>query len=430
MKPWPLRRRWLFGAAAGPAVDEAADPGQDAGPGAAPVPVAEQIAQADQETEQLIADHGDGNLDHAAVTTLGDPLNRRSPFIVGLMAGLGLLAAYGLVHMLLELTEILTFILMALFLALGLEPLVSQLMRRGFTRGWAVLVVMLSLLGALGLIGWVVVPTFVDQVVTLIDEAPGYLTDVQQNRFVVRLDDRFHLAQQLQDRAEEGMTAETVTSVLGGVLGAGKALFDGIVAIVTVLVLTLYLMAALPSVKAACYKLVPQRRRARVVFLGEEISRRVGGYVLGQTTVALINGVLTWIMLVTLGLPFPAVLAVLAGFLALIPIVGTIVGGVAITLVALSSGWSTAVFALGYYIAYHALEAYVLAPRIMHRAVDVPAVVTIVAVLAGGTLLGIVGALIAIPVAAGLSLIYDQVLVPRQQGLTDEAAGPSSAGVL
>jgi predicted PurR-regulated permease PerM len=201
---------------------------------------------------------------------------------------------------------------------------------------------------------------------------------------------------------------------------------DGVVAVVTVLVLTLYLMAALPSVKAAAYKLVPQRRRARVVYLGEEISQRVGGYVLGQATVAVINGALTWVMLVILGLPFPAVLAVMAGLLALVPIIGTIVGGVVITLVALSIGWGTAVFALGYYIAYHALEAYVLSPRIMRRAVDVPAVVTIVAVLAGGTLLGVVGALVAIPVAAGLSLIYDQVLVPRQQGLTDEAAGPSA----
>jgi predicted PurR-regulated permease PerM len=207
-------------------------------------------------------------------------------------------------------------------------------------------------------------------------------------------------------------------------------LVDGVVAVVTVLVLTLYLMAALPSVKTACYKLVPQRRRVRVVFLGEEISRRVGGYVLGQTAVATINGFLTWIMLMVLGLPFSAVLAVLAGLLALVPIVGTVIGGVIITLVALSAGWSTALFALGYYIAYHVFEAYVLSPRIMHHAVDVPAVVTIVAVLAGGALLGVVGALIAIPVAAGLALIYDQVLVPRQQGLTGGATSGADGTAL
>jgi predicted PurR-regulated permease PerM len=396
----------------------------------APVPVADRIAEADQETEQLVEDHGHGNVDDVAVNTLGEPLNRRSPFYLGLMAGLGLLASYGLVHMLLELTQILTFILVSLFLALGLEPVVSRLVHRGLRRGWAVVVVMLALLTVLAFIGWMVVPTFVQQIGSLVDKTPGYLSDLQHNRLVERLDSRFHVVQRAQDRATSSISAGTLTSVLGGVLGAGKVLVDGVVAVVTVLVLTLYLMAALPSVKTACYKLVPQRRRVRVVFLGEEISRRVGGYVLGQTAVATINGFLTWIMLMVLGLPFSAVLAVLAGLLALVPIVGTVIGGVIITLVALSAGWSTALFALGYYIAYHVFEAYVLSPRIMHHAVDVPAVVTIVAVLAGGALLGVVGALIAIPVAAGLALIYDQVLVPRQQGLTGGASSGADGTAL
>ncbi len=383
-----------------------------------PVPVADQVARADLETEQLVNDQVNGDMDNALVNTLGEPLNRRSPYYIGLLAGLGLLSAYGLVHMLLELTQILTFILIALFVALGLEPLVSYLVRHGLRRGWAVLVVMLGLLSGLAFIGWMVVPTFVQQITTLVDASPTYITDLQHNQVVEQLDGRFHIVEKVQEQAKSSINAGTLTSVLGGVLGAGKALVDGVVAVVTVLVLTLYLMVALPSVKTTCYKLVPQRRRARVVFLGEEISRRVGGYVLGQTTVAVINGILTWVMLIVLGLPYPAVLAVLAGLLALVPIVGTIVGGLIITLVALTVGWSTALLALAYYIAYHVFEAYVLSPRIMHRAVDVPAVVTIVAVLAGGTLLGIIGALIAIPVAAGLSLIYDQVLVPRQQGLT------------
>ncbi len=430
MKVWPLSRYHTHDASTRAPVDAPLTARPDAQPGAgtgseAPagsvlIPVAEQIAQADAETEQLIDAQRYGNVDHPLVNTLGRPLNRRSPFYLGLMAGLGLLASYGLVHILLQVTQLITFILVALFLALGLEPLVSQLQHRGLRRGWSVVVVMVGLLLILGFIGWMVVPTFVTQIASLIDKTPGYLTALQDNGLVHQLDNRFHLTQQVQARATSSINAGTVTSVLGGVLGAGKALVDGVVAVVTVLVLTLYLMVALPTVKAACYKLVPHRRRVRVVFLGEQISRRVGGYVLGQTVVATINGSLTWLMLTVLGLPFPLVLAVMAGFLALIPIVGTIVGGVIITLVALTAGWTTALIALGYYIAYHVFEAYVLSPRIMHRAVNVPALVTIVAVLAGGTLLGVIGALIAIPVAAGLSLIYDQVLVPRQQGLKDD----------
>ena len=424
MKPWSRRRRpevddQESAAAAGTAPEVPGPPAEAAPavaePGAVPVP--DQVALAEAETEQLMHDQRSGQLEEAAVNTLGAPLSRRSPFYLGLMAGLGLLVSYGLVHMVLQLGEIITYVLVAVFLALGLEPLVSQLMRRGLRRGSAVLVVMVALLAVVAALGWIIIPTFIDQVVLLVNKTPTYLSDVQHNRLVERLDTRFDIASRLQERARSSLDAGTITSVLGGVLGAGKAVLDSVIAVVTVLVLTLYLMAALPEVKAAGYKLVPQHRRVRVVFLGEEMSRRVGGYVLGQVTVATINGILTWTMLVILSLPFPAVLAVLAALLALVPIVGTIVGGVIIVLVALTGGWLTAVIALAYYIAYHAFEAYVLSPRIMHRAVDVPAVVTILAVLAGGTLLGIVGALVAIPVAAGLSLIYEQVLVPRQQAL-------------
>lgn len=386
-----------------------------------PPPVAEQVATADRETESLLDDERTGGLDDDRVNTLGEPLNRRSPFYMGFMAALGVLLAYGLIHVMLQLTQIITFVVVGLFLALGLEPLVSELMSRGLTRAWSVVIVMSTLLVVLVFIGWMIVPTLAEQVSSLIARTPGYLTDLQHNQVVAQLDQRFHIADRIEREAASSVDAGRLTSLLGGVLGAGKVLVDGVVAAVTVLVLTLYFMAALPAAKVATYKLVSHRRRARVIFIGEEICRRVGGYVLGQTCVATINGVLAYVMLIVLGLPFPAVLAVVVGLLALVPIVGTVVGAVLVTLVALTAGWGTALIALAYYIAYHVFEAYVLSPRIMHRAVAVPPAVTIVAVLAGGTLLGAVGALIAIPTAAGLLLIYEQVLVPRQQGLTRPA---------
>lgn len=377
--------------------------------------IADQVANAHQETEQLLLDHDGDHHDDGVLNKLGEPLSRRSPFFVGFMAALGALIAYGLVHVVLELGQVITYIVVALFLALGLEPVVARLTRLGLRRGWSVLIVMITLVGVAALIGWIILPTFVDQISSLVSKTPGYINDLQHNRFISRFDHRFHIVRHLENQLKSGINGGTVTSVLGGVLGAGKAIVDGAVAVVVVVVLTLYLMAAMPTVKMAVYKTVPHTRRARVVFLSEEISRRVGGYVLGQATVAVINGVLTYLVLVLLGLPFPAVLAVLAGLLALIPIVGTIVGGVIITLVGFTGGWITAVTVLAYYVAYHVFEAYVLSPRVMRRAVDVPSAITIVAVLAGGTLLGVVGALIAIPVAAGLMLIYEQVLVPRAQ---------------
>jgi predicted PurR-regulated permease PerM len=260
-----------------------------------------------------------------------------------------------------------------------------------------------------------VVPRVVDQIGILIDRTPSFINNLQHNQLVQDIDERWHVVDKLEEQAKAGINEGTVTSVFGGVLGAGKAVLDGVVAAFTVLILTLYFMVAMPGAKTAVYKLAPRSRRERVVYLGEEMSRRVGGYVLGQLCVAIINGVLAYIMLIILGLPFAVVLAVVLALLAFVPLVGTIIGGVLVISVALSVSWVTALIAFGYYVAYHVFESYVLAPRIMQRAVEVPGVITVVAILAGGTLLGVIGALIAIPVAASLLLLYEEVVVPRQQ---------------
>jgi predicted PurR-regulated permease PerM len=391
-----------------------------------PKPVVEQLAIAERETERLLQEESDGGLDDSQANRLGEPFDRRSPFYMGFTAALGVLLAYGLVLALVQLRTIVLFVVVALLLALGLEPLVSRLMSLGLRRGRSVLIVMVLLVGLVVGIGWLIVPTLADQITTLVNRTPDYLTNLERNHVVRQIDQRFHVADRLQEQAASSLDAGSVTKVVGGLLGAGKAFVDATVAMFTVLVLTLYFMAALPAVKAAVYKLVPTPRRARTIFIGEEICRRVGGYVLGQACVATINGVLAYIMLIVLGLPFPAILALFVGLLALVPIVGTLVGGVVVTLVALTHGWVVAAIALAYYVLYHLFEAYVLSPRIMHRAVDVPAVVTIVAVLAGGTVLGVVGALIAIPIAAALLLIYEQVLVPSQQGLEPDSTVPQA----
>jgi predicted PurR-regulated permease PerM len=436
-KLWPLKRPGKDTRAGGGPGPVAADPGHGPQAPAAdddvdevlpaaeePKPVTEQLAIADRETERLLQEESDGGLHDTRANRLGEPFDRRSPFYMGFTAALGVLLAYGLILALVQLKTIVLFIVVALLLALGLEPLVSRLMSLGLQRGRSVLIVMVLLVGLVVGVGWLIVPTMADQITTLIDRTPGYLTDLQRNHVVRQIDQRFHVADRLQEQAASSLDAGSLTKVVGGLLGAGKAFVDATVAIFTVLVLTLYFMAALPAVKAAVYKLVPTPRRARTIFIGEEVCRRVGGYVLGQACVATINGFLAYIMLIVLGLPFPAILALFVGLLALVPIVGTLVGGVVVTLVALTHGWVIAAIALAYYVLYHLFEAYVLSPRIMHRAVDVPAVVTIVAVLAGGTLLGFVGALIAIPIAAALLLIYEQVLVPSQQGLDPDTTVP------
>lgn len=381
-----------------------------------PASAAAQAADAGRDTGLLVdSEHVRATEGDPAAVTPGPPLNRRAPFLIALLATLGVGAGYGILMMLIQLSAVITYIVVAMFIALGLDPIVLRLIRLGLNRALAVLIAMLGVLVVCALLGWLIVPTIVDQITQLIQNTPGYLDDLQASRWVQDLNQRWHISDRVVRDLQKNINQRTVASLFGGVLGVGRAFADGVVAVFSVLVLMLYFLVAMPRVKAAVYKTVPQSRRARVVYLSEEISRRVGGYILGQLGVAVINGLFAYVILIALGLPFPAVLAAVVALLALVPIVGTLVGGVIMTLVALASGWVAAVIVLGYYVAYHLFETYVLSPRIMRRAVEVPPVITIIAVLSGAALLGILGALLAIPVAAGLLLIYNQVLVPRQQ---------------
>jgi predicted PurR-regulated permease PerM len=206
-------------------------------------------------------------------------------------------------------------------------------------------------------------------------------------------------------------------SITGGVIGAGFAFVTALFGAFIVLILTIYFTASTPSLKAAVYRLVPASRRARFIDIGEQISDSVGYYVMGQVTLGVINGILSSIFLSIIQAPFPAVLAVIAFFFSLIPLVGTLTGATVIVLTCLIPGLgspTTALIALIYYLVYMQIEAYVITPRIMNRAVSVPGGVVVVAALAGGSLLGLLGALIAIPVAASILIIYRQVVIPRQ----------------
>lgn len=180
------------------------------------------------------------------------------------------------------------------------------------------------------------------------------------------------------------------------------------------LVLTLYFLASLHTMTEAAYRLVPASRRDRVRRLADEITRRIGAYVAGQVAVASINAVGTYILLTILGLDYRVVLAVTVGLLGVIPLVGATLGALVVILVALFHSWQYALIVAVYYLIYQQLENYVIAPRIMSRAVAVPGSVAVVAALAGGSLLGVLGALVAIPLAAGLLLLVQEVVVPRQ----------------
>jgi predicted PurR-regulated permease PerM len=348
--------------------------------------------------------------------TAGRPFNRQSPFYVGFVGALGVFAAYGLYRALGQLAQVITLLVVAAFLTLTLNPLVEALGRRGMRRPPSVAIVFAGLVAAFTALGFVVVPPVAQQGGLLAGHAPRYLSDLLGNGFIQDLDSQYHLLGKFQVELQKLVTnGSFMGGVFGGVLGASKALASGFFAILTVLVLTLYFLSSLPRVKEAAYGMVPISRRPRITSLSEEIMRRVGSYAIGQVAVATINAILSYVMMSIVGIHYAAVLAVVVGVLGLIPMVGASIGAALVCLVAVFDEPQKAVIALVYYVVYQQVENYVVAPKIMQRTISVPGAVTVIAALVGATLAGVLGALLAMPVAAGLLLIYEEVVLPRQR---------------
>lgn len=348
----------------------------------------------------------------------GRPLNRGHPFYVGFVGAVGVLVAIGLVETVTQLSQVITLLVVSLFLALGLDPVVGWLQKRGLPRAAAIGTVFVGVIGVFAGFIAAVIPPVVAQAGDLLAAIPDFIDRLQLSPTVQRWDEEYGLLETLSDELRTRLaTGETVSLMLGGVLGAGRAVVSGTFGVLTVLVLTLYFLASLRPMKEAAYRLVPRTRRHRVRLLGDEIVRRIGGYVIGQLSIATLNGLLSYVVMMVLGVPYATVLALAVGVFGLIPLVGATIGAVLVVTVALFDSVSSAVILAIYYVVYQQVENYVLAPRIMARAVSVPGALAVIAALAGGSLLGILGALIAIPVAAGLLLIVQEVIVPRQERL-------------
>jgi len=180
-----------------------------------------------------------------------------------------------------------------------------------------------------------------------------------------------------------------------------------------VTVLTIYFLADLPRIRALGYRFVPHARRPRAILIGEDILNKIGGYVLGNVVISVIAAALTFTWLVSFGVPYPFLLAVLVALLDLVPVVGSTIAGIIVVLVALTVSLPVCLFTIGFFVVYRFFEDYVLVPKLIGKAVEVPALLTVVAVLIGAALLGVVGALVAIPAAAAVLLIAQEIWFPR-----------------
>lgn len=342
----------------------------------------------------------------------GRPMSQRSPFRLGFTAALGVALAYGVVQSLVAVRSVLILLLIAGFLAIGLNPAVEALERRGRSRTLSVGIVLVAVLAFFVGFGFAVVPPIVDQVGQLSDKAPDYVTQLQNNSRVEALDQRFNFLGRINEYVNHPENAGT--ALFGGILGVGKVVFSAFFSTLTVLILTLYMLSNLPSIKASAYRAVPRSRRPRVGLLTDEILDRVGGYVGGALLIAGLAGSTTFVFLIIIGIPYPLALAMVVAITDLIPLIGATIGAAVVTLVGFFVSVQVGLIAAAYYIAYQQIENYIIYPRVMKRSVDVSPVATVIAVLIGGSLLGVLGALLAIPIAAAAQLVLREVVLPRQ----------------
>ncbi len=346
----------------------------------------------------------------------------QNPFRVGLLAGLGVILAVTIGSMVAQLSTVLTYVGAAIFLALGLDPLVSFLERRGLPRWASLLVTLIVVLGSVTGIMFAIVPAIVRQAGALVQEVIDYTSGVTFEEVVASIQAYVGDGINVREIAD-GVTEylrENFDTITSNVLAAGLGIASGLFGALIILILTLYFTASLDTFKAAIYQLVPATKRARFADLADQVTTAVGRYVIGQVTLALCNGVLTFVFLSIIRAELPVVFAFIAFLGSLVPFVGTITASILILLgqVLLMPDAVAVWITIGvYYLVYMQVEAYVLSPNIMRRAVKVPGVIVVIAALVGGTLLGILGALIAIPVAASILLIIKQVVVPRQNEL-------------
>ena len=328
---------------------------------------------------------------------------------IGLLGTLGVGIGLFILGAISALGTVLAYIGVAFFIALALEPVIRWATGRGVPRWVASLTIVVLGLVIGALVALAVVPTIIAQVSNIIRDAPAFAASLPSQPWVQWVTqnlgswiDTNALTQQLV--AFISNPAQWVT-IGGGILAIGSGLGEAVTAVIVVTVLTLYFTLTLPLVMTKVYQAVPRSRRAGFMSVTDEILQSVGKYVAGQLFLALCNAVITFIVVTIVGGPVPLLLALVAFICALIPVVGPVIGTSIVVLATLPITLWGALIAGAIMLVYMQVEAYILSPKVMAKAVAVPGALVIVAAIGGASLGGILGALVAIPVVAAGILI-------------------------
>ena len=344
-------------------------------------------------------------------------------FRIGLLGGLGVLTAVLIGMAVTTLASVITYVGFALFLALGLDPIVRYLESRKFPRWLAIVTVLTAVIGVFAGFVFAIVPVVIEQMTNLYNAVLAFFTSYRSlGELVAAIQsvvpvETFDVQATVDSVIAFMSNPANLANIGGGVLSVSAGFANAALGAFLTIMLMVYFVVSLPSITTAVYSVVPASKREKFIGLAEQVMRAVGQYVIGQGAQGLTNGVLSFIALSVMGAHYPALYAIIALMFSLIPLVGTITGSVIIIvtqyLVDPSHPGLTIAVAV-YYLIYSQIEAYVIGPMIMNRAVKVPGVVVIIAALAGGALMGVLGALVAIPVAASILIIIREVVIPAQ----------------
>lgn len=349
------------------------------------------------------------------------------PFRLGFAVTLGVLVAIALAQSIVSLSTVLISIGVALFIALALDPVLRWLQSHGMSRGISIAVVFVGFgLVVAGLLTWLI-PVAITQIAQLASNMPTYIVQVENADWFKRVlqltGQGGDMYQSILNQAAQWLSnPANLLTLGGGAVAVGAGAVNAVSGTLIVIVLTLYFLASLGSMKKALYSLAPAYARPRLAELTEKITEAVGSYVGGMVVLAFCNSVFAFILLSILGIPFAPLLALLALLITMIPMIGPFLFLIIATTICLfHAPLSGLIFAIAYFT-YMEVEAYVLTPKVMNRAVNVPGALVLIGAMVGASLLGLLGALVAVPVAASLLIILRNVYIPRQDArvLADE----------
>jgi predicted PurR-regulated permease PerM len=325
------------------------------------------------------------------------------------------LAAYSLYLV----RSVLVLVIIALFIAVGLDPAVRWLVRRGLGRGVAVAIIFLTSFALLGGFLAAVIPPLLREGGELFGNLPGYVKRLpEQSSFYRDLAERYNFTEKLSQYA-----ANIPQSLVGNAWGFARRFLGALASVLTVLVFTIYLMADLPRLRRGLVRLFPRPRRPQVAEVVNVVVEKVGAYMVGNLIVSLVAGVTSFATLMVLGVPYALPLAVAVAITDLIPLVGATIGAMLCTAITFftSDLWVAVAIAV-FFVVYQQLENYLLVPRVMRNTVDISAIAVLLSALVGATVLGVMGALMAIPIAAAVKVVltpmierHTEVPVPAQR---------------